>query len=86
MFNPLKGLGDLNQLRKQAQEMQKPLSGEEVTVDRDGVHIVMSGDQKIRELIVDNEREDRIAKAVEEALKKTQQIAASKLMQMRMSE
>jgi hypothetical protein len=86
MFNPLKGLGDLNQLRKQAQEMQKALSGEEVTVDRDGVHIVMSGDQKIRELIVDNEREDRIAKAVEEALKKTQQIAASKLMQMRMSE
>jgi hypothetical protein len=86
MFNPLKGLGDLNQLRKQAQEMQKALVQEEVIVDRDGVRIVMSGDQKIKELTVDDQPEVRIAKAVEEALKKTQSIAASKLMQMRTSE
>lgn len=83
MFNPLKGLGDLNELRKQAQAMQQALAAEEVIVERDGVRIVMSGDQKIKELTVDDQPEVRIAKAVEEALKKTQSIAASKLMQMR---
>lgn len=83
MFNPLKGLGDLNELRKQAQAMQQALAAEEVVVERDGVRIVMSGDQKIKELTVDDVPEVRIAKAIEEALKKTQSIAASKLMQMR---
>ena len=83
MFNPLKGLGDLNELRKQAQQMQQALAAEEVVVERDGVRIVMSGDQKIKELTVDDQPEVRIAKAIEEALKKTQSIAASKLMQMR---
>ena len=83
MFNPLKGLGDLNELRKQAQAMQQALAAEEVVVERDGVRIVMSGDQKIKELTVDDQPEVRIAKAIEEALKKTQSIAASKLMQMR---
>lgn len=83
MFNPLKGLGDLNQLRKQAQAMQAALSQEEVVVERDGVRIVMTGDQKVKEITVDDMPEVRIAKAIEEALKKTQQIAAQKLMQMR---
>jgi len=83
MFNPLKGLGDLNELRKQAQQMQQALAAEEVVVERDGVRIVMSGDQKVKELTVDDQPEVRIAKAIEEALKKTQSIAASKLMQMR---
>lgn len=86
MFNPLKGLGDLNQLRKQAQAMQQALAAEEVVVEKDGVRIVMSGDQKIKELTIDGEPDVRIAQAVEEALKKTQSIAASKLMQMRMGQ
>lgn len=83
MFNPLKGLGDLNQLRKQAQAMQQALQQEEVVVEKDGVRIVMSGDQKIKELTIDDQPEIRVAEVLEEALKKTQQIAARQLMSMR---
>ncbi|MBI4130296.1 YbaB/EbfC family nucleoid-associated protein [Candidatus Roizmanbacteria bacterium] len=83
MFNPLKGLGDLNQLRKQAQQMQQALAQEEVVVEKDGVRIVMSGDQKVKELTIDGQPEIRVAEVLEEALKKTQQIAARQLMSMR---
>ena len=82
MFNPLKGLGDMNQLRKQAQTMQKALAQEEVEVEKDGVRVVMSGDQKIKELTIDDQPEVRVADVIEEALKKTQQIAAKALMEM----
>ena len=84
MFNPLKGLGDINTLRKQASAVQKVLSEQEVIVEKNGVKVVMSGDQKILELTIDGETEERVSKAVEEALKKTQQIAAQALMQMKM--
>ena len=83
MFNPLKGLGDINQLRKQAQQMQSMLAQEEIIVERDGVRIVMTGDQKIKEMTIDGEPAIHVADAVEEALKKSQQIAAKALMSMR---
>jgi hypothetical protein len=83
MFNPLKGLGDINQLRKQAQQMQAALSQEEIVVEKNGVRIVMSGDQKIKELSIDGEPAVHVADAVEEALKKSQQVAAKALMSMR---
>lgn len=82
MFNPLKGLGDLNEMRKKAAAMQQALSVEEVTVEKNGVKIIMSGDQKVKEVTVDGKNERRIAQAIEEALKQTQQIAARKLMSM----
>lgn len=82
MFNPLKGLGDLNKLRQQAQAMQQALSQEEVIVEKDGVRIVMSGDQKVKELLIDGEPAIHVARVVEDALRKTQAIAAQKMMQM----
>lgn len=82
MFNPLKGLGDLNQMRKQAMEMQKVLAAERITIDKDGVHIVMTGDQKILEFTIDGmEPEDRVTKTLQEAIKKAQEVAARKLTQ-----
>jgi len=86
MFNPLKGLGDINELRKQAQQMQAALAQEEIVVEKDGVRIVMTGDQKIKELVIDGQLDIRVADAIEEALKKSQQIAARALMSMRGNE
>jgi DNA-binding protein YbaB len=82
MFNPLKGLGDLNQLRKQAQEMQKVLAKEEIIVERDGIKVVMTGDQKVREILIDGEKNEKLERAVEDALKQVQQIMAKSLMSM----
>lgn len=83
MFNPLKGLGDLNEMRKKAMAMQKALAQERVVVDQDGVHIVMTGDQKIIEFSIDGmEPEDRVTKALQQAIKKAQEVAAKKLSEM----
>jgi DNA-binding protein YbaB len=82
MFNPLKGLGDLKQMRDQAMQMQKVLSAETVTVEKNGVKVVMSGDQKVKEITIDGQEDWRVKEAVSEAIKKSQEIAAKKLAEM----
>jgi DNA-binding protein YbaB len=80
MINPLKALGDLNQMRQQAMQMQKELAAERITIDKDGVHVVMSGDQKILEFTIDGHHpEDRVTNALQDAIQKVQEVAASKL-------
>lgn len=83
MFNPFKALGDLKQFQEKAKQMQSALAEEEVTVEKNGVKIVMSGDQKVKSIEVDGVLENRIAEVFAEAIKKTQEIAAKKLLQIR---
>lgn len=79
MFNPLGGMGDTMKLMKQAQELQKELQKEEITVEKSGVKVVVRGDQQVLEVTVDGVLENRIADAINAAVKKTQEVAASKL-------
>ena len=81
MFNPLSGLGDLQKLQQQAQQMQSALQKEQVVVDRNGVKVTLRGDQVIESIEVDGIIENRIADAVNEAVKKTQELAARKLIE-----
>lgn len=81
MFNPLKGLGDLNQMRQQAQKMQELLKKEEVTIERQGIKIVIRGDQHVKLVEIDGIVENRLAEAMNEAFEKTQKMAAQKLME-----
>lgn len=81
MTNPLSGLGDLQKLQQQAQKMQSALQQEQVIIDRNGVKITIRGDQIIQEIEVDGVIENRIADAVNEAVKKTQELAARKLVE-----
>ena len=82
MINPFIAMGDMREFQKKAKQMQSALAEEEVTVEKDGIKIVMSGDQKVKLIEVDGVEELRIAEAFAEAVKKTQEIAARKLMQM----
>ena len=82
MFNPLKGLGNLQQLQQQAKQMQSALQQEEITVDKNGVTITMRGDQRIINVEIDGVMENRVAEAINEAVKKTQELAARKLIDM----
>lgn len=82
MFNPLKGLGNLQQLQAQAKQMQEALQKEEVTVEKNGVVITVRGDQRILNVEIDGVMENRVAEAINEAVKKTQELAARKLMEM----
>lgn len=82
MINPLKGLGDLRKMQQQAKQMQQALQQEEVVVERDGVRVVLRGDQQVKEIVIDGSLDNRVAEAINEAVKKTQELAARKLIEM----
>jgi len=81
MFNPLSGLGDLQKLQQQAQQMQQALQQEQVSVEKNGVKVTVRGDQIIEVIEVDGVIENRVAEAINEAIKKTQELAARKLIE-----
>ncbi len=81
MFNPLGGLGDIQKLQQQAQKMQSALQREQVSIEKNGVVITMRGDQQVIEVTVDGVIENRVAEAINEAVKKTQELAARKLIE-----
>lgn len=82
MFNPLQGLGDLKKMRDQAMAIQKELQKEEVTVEKHGVVVVMTGDQKVVKIEVNGADDNDVKEAINEAIKKSQEVAAKKMMQM----
>jgi len=81
MLNPFGALGDLQKLQQQAQKMQAALQQEQVVVEKNGVKVISRGDQVIESIEVDGIVENRIAEAVNEAVKKTQELAAKKLIE-----
>lgn len=81
MLNPFGALGDLQKLQQQAQKMQAALQQEEVVVEKNGVKVVIRGDQIIKSIEIDGIVENRIAEIVNEAIKKTQELSAKKLIE-----
>jgi len=75
-------LGDLKKMRDQAIAIQKQLAAEEVVVDEQGVKVVMSGDQKIKQLEVQGISNQVLVDVLNKAIKKSQEVAAGKLQQM----
>jgi DNA-binding protein YbaB len=86
MFDGLKQLGDLNQMRQQAQQIQQQLAAERVEVVKQtakgSLKIVLTGDQKVLEVSWDGVRDYELESALGEALYKSQMVAASKLQQL----
>ncbi len=82
MNNPFKSLGDLKKMRDQAMAIQKQLSQEKITLDEDGVHIVISGDQKILEFSIQGIENDLVREKLNKAIKQSQEMAAKKLQEM----
>jgi len=81
MINPLSGLGDLQKLQQQASQMQSALQKEQVTVEKNGVRVVLRGDQQVLEVEIDGVIENRIADVINDGVKKTQELAARKLIE-----
>ncbi|MBI2195503.1 MAG: YbaB/EbfC family nucleoid-associated protein [Candidatus Levybacteria bacterium] len=82
MNNPFSQISELKKMRDQAMQIQKVLQAEEVTVEKNGVNVVITGDQKIKELRSNGRLDNDIKEAVNEAVKKSQEVAAKKLSQM----
>lgn len=81
-MNPLQKLGDLNQLRQQAMQMQQQLAAEEIEVVKGDIRVVISGDQKIKVFTVQGISSQQAVDALNEAIKKSQELAAKKLQSM----
>ena len=82
MFNPFQKAGELKKMRDQAMAIQKELQAEKLTVEKNGVIIEITGDQKIQNLTSNGKSDNDIKEAVNEAIKKSQEAAARKLSQM----
>ncbi len=82
MNNPFGQLGELKKMRDQAMKIQKELQAEEVRVEKNGVEILITGDQKIKEIKTNGKSDNDVKEAVNEAIKKSQEVAARKLASM----
>lgn len=80
--NPFKALGDINNLRKQAKQMQQELAAETIRVERGDIVVEISGDQKIKLFSVQGITSQDAIDTLNEAIKKSQELAARKLQQM----
>ena len=82
MINPLKQIGEIKRMRDQAMAIQRELQAEKITIDKHGVNITITGDQKIQSITTNGKSDNDIRDAVNEAVKKSQEVAAKKLSQM----
>jgi len=79
MMNPFKMLGDINAMRKQAMAIQQALEKEEFEVTDGGVKIVISGNQNVKLVEIDGVANENVKRAINDAIKRSQQAAAGKL-------
>ena len=82
MFKPFGQIGEIKKMRDQAMMIQRQLQAEEIIVEKHGVRVVITGDQKIKELHTNGKNDNDIREAVNEAVKKSQEVAAKKLQEM----
>lgn len=82
MFDKFKQLGQLNEMRKKAQELQKELEKIIKTVEKHGYSVSVTGDQKIRYIKKDGEDLKELTDLINEAMKDVQKESAKKMMEM----
>lgn len=75
-------LKQLKQMRDQAMTIQKQLAQEEIVVERGPIKVVIGGDQKIKQFTVQGVTSDEAVTVLNEAIKKSQELAAKKLQEM----
>lgn len=81
-FNPFGQLGELKKMRDQAMQIQRELQAEKINISKNGVDIVISGDQRIQSLSINGRSDGDVRDAINEAIKKSQEVAAKKLQAM----
>ncbi|OGG09931.1 hypothetical protein A2154_02455 [Candidatus Gottesmanbacteria bacterium RBG_16_43_7] len=79
MQNPLKMLGDINAMRKQAMVIKQALEKEEIEGRAGDVVIKMNGNQEVQSVEIAGIPNDAVKRAVNDAIKRSQQVAAGKL-------
>lgn len=78
LMDNIKQLGDLKKMRDQAMQIQKKLADIRITVEHQGVTIVMTADQKVVSISGEADLQ-KVTYAVNEALKQSQKVAAEEM-------
>lgn len=81
-FDKFKQLKELKEMRDKAMEIQRQLAAEEVVIEEKSVRVVMTGDQKVKELAIEGVSNHVLIDVLNKAIKKSQELAAKKLQQM----
>ena len=82
MINPLKGLGELNELRKQAQQLQNALKEISITEEKGRAKVELTADMKIHSVKINDEEYSDLRDALNDAIEKAQKKAAQKMQEM----
>jgi len=82
MFDKVKQLGELKRMRDEAMRIQKQLATETIEVNEGGIKIVISGDQQVKELEINEESNEELVRVLNSALKQSQKVAARKVQEM----
>jgi len=78
LMDNIKQLGNLKKMRDQAMEIQKKLADIKITVEHQGVTVVMTADQKVVSISGEADLQ-KVTHAVNEALKQSQKVAAEEM-------
>lgn len=82
MFNPLKQVGELNELRKQAMALQNALKQIIINEQKGRAQVELSADMKIHSVKVNGEEMNDLKDCLNDAMEKAQKRAASKMQEM----
>lgn len=82
MANPFKALGDLNNLRKKAKQMQDELASEKIRIEEGDIVVEITGSQELTELSVQGVSSSEVVQVINKAIKQSQELAAKKLQSM----
>lgn len=82
MFDKLKQLNELRKMRSQALALQKELEKIRESEERNGMKVVVTGDQKVSYIEINGEERKDLVELINDAMKKVQKEAAKKMMEM----
>lgn len=82
MFNPLKGLGEVNELRKQAMALQNALKQIVINEQNGRAEVELSADMKIHSVKINGEEMNDLKACLNDAIEKAQKKAAQKMQEL----
>lgn len=82
MFNPLKGVGELNELRKQAMALQNALKQISIVEGKGRAKVELTADMKIHSVKINDEEMNDVRDCLNDAIEKAQKKAAQKMQEL----
>jgi len=73
---------DKAKMLAKAFQLKKAVEAEVVVVEEEGIKVIISGDQKIKSLVVNGAENKILVEVINKALKKSQEAAARKMKEM----